>query len=186
MLQHFLGLEVMLHETDTQNLSLVKMKVLALTCEYFLKIVILHVLSVIHMYSDNRLMHTLTNDAFWIVLPSIPNSLLLFEKQKLLKVSQVLSETTTWTFTFSKQGTSWDNVKRTVEPLSFWGIGEHWFDKLQEKGSWQNWTLGNMRNYFQGLEGETSVIQRTREHKPTIFPSPFNQKFQNSGTWNTW
>ena len=40
------------------------------------------------------------------------------------------------------------------------------------------------RNYFRGLEGETSVIQRTREHKPTIFPSPFNQKFQNSGTWN--
>lgn len=71
-----------------------------------------------------------------------------------------------------------------MEPLSFWGIGEHWFDKLQEKRSWQNWTLGNMRNYFQGLEGETSVIQRTREHKPTIFPSPFNQKFQNSGTWN--
>ena len=64
MLQHFLDLEVMLRETDTQNLSLVKMKVLALTCEYFLKIVILHVLSVIHMYSDNRLMHTLTNDAF--------------------------------------------------------------------------------------------------------------------------
>ena len=65
MLQHFLGLEVMLRETDTQNLSLVKMKVLALTCEYFLKIVILHELSVIHMYSDNRLMHTLTiNDAF--------------------------------------------------------------------------------------------------------------------------
>ena len=63
MLQHFLGLEVMLRETDTQNLSLVKMKVLALTCEYFLKIVILHVLSVIQN-SDNRLMHTLTNDAF--------------------------------------------------------------------------------------------------------------------------
>ena len=43
-----------------------------------------------------------------------------------------------------------------------------------------------MRNYLRGLEGETSVIQRTREHKPimggTIFPAPFNQKFQNSAT----
>lgn len=47
MLQHFLDLVVMLRETDTQNLSLVKMKVLALICEYFLKIVILHVRSVI-------------------------------------------------------------------------------------------------------------------------------------------
>ena len=64
MLQHFLGLEVMQRETDTQNLSLVKMKVLALICEYFLKIVILYVLSVIHMYSDYKLMHTVTNYAF--------------------------------------------------------------------------------------------------------------------------
>lgn len=156
----------------------------------FLKIVILHVLSVIHMYSDYKLMHTVTNYAFWIVLPSMPNSLLLFEQQKLLKVSQVLWETTPWTFTFSKQGTYWDNFKRTVEPLSFlvWCLGEHWFHKLREKGSWQNWTLGKMRNYLRGLEGETSVIQRTREHKPTmgstIFPAPFNQKFQNSATWN--
>lgn len=64
MLQHFLGLVVMLRETDTQNLSLVKMKVLALICEYFLKIVILHVLSVMHMYSDNELMHTVCNKLY--------------------------------------------------------------------------------------------------------------------------
>lgn len=64
MLQHFLGLVAMLRETDTQNLSLVKMKVLALICEYFFKIVILHVLSVIHMYSNYKLMHTVTNYAF--------------------------------------------------------------------------------------------------------------------------
>ena len=56
MLQHFLGLEVMLRETDTQNLSLVKMKVLALICEYFLKIIIPP--SVTHIYSDFELMHT--------------------------------------------------------------------------------------------------------------------------------
>ena len=54
MLQHFLDLVVMLRETDTQNLSLVKMKVLALICEYFSKIVILHVLSAKHMYSDYK------------------------------------------------------------------------------------------------------------------------------------
>lgn len=64
MLQHFLDLVVMLRETDTQNLSLVKMKVLALICEYFSKIVILHVLSAKHMYSDYKLMHTVTNYAF--------------------------------------------------------------------------------------------------------------------------
>ena len=64
MLQHFLGLVAMLRETDTQNLSLVKMKVLALICEYFLKIVTVHVLSVILMYSDNKLMHTVTNYTF--------------------------------------------------------------------------------------------------------------------------
>ena len=80
--------------------------------------------------------------------------------------------------TFREQGSHW----------VLGGIGEHWFHKLQEKGSWQNWTLGKMRNYLRGLEGETSVIQRTREHKPTmggtIFPAPFNEKFQNSATWN--
>lgn len=63
MLQHFLDLVVMLHETDTQNLSLVKMKVLALICEYFLKIVILHC-TVSNMYSDNKLMRPLTNYTF--------------------------------------------------------------------------------------------------------------------------